>query len=56
MNVGKIVGMFAERRGENLWEMLLITFDVWGKYLHTLLWPQKLSVFYVEDPPSLFAI
>lgn len=52
MNVGKIVGMFAERRGENLWEMLLITFDVWGKYLHTLLWPQKLSVFYVEDPPS----
>ena len=53
MNVGKIVGMFAERRGENLWEMLLITFNVWGKYLHTLLWPQDLSVFYVEAPPHL---
>ncbi len=53
MNVGKIVGMFAERRGENLWEMLLITFDVWGKYFHNLLWPQNLSVFYVETPPHL---
>jgi protein O-mannosyl-transferase len=58
MHVGKIVGMFAERRGENLWEMALITFDVWGKYLQILVWPQNLSVFYVEDAPhlSLFSI
>ena len=53
LQVGKNVGMFAHRRGENLWEMICITADVWGTYLGTLFWPQNLSIFYTELPPTV---
>ena len=48
MRTGKMVAMFAERRGENLLEGISIASQSWLQYAQMLLFPDSLSLLYSE--------
>ena len=48
MMVGKDVGMFAQYRGEGFIENLSIIAQVWAQYQQQLIFPNNLSIYYLE--------